>query len=114
MQLGVIGLGTMGANLARNAARNGATVAIFNRTKEKTDAFMKDFGKEGDFSACHSLEDLIKVLKPPRAILLMVKAGEAVDQIIEELLQATSYKLTIFSSTEVTVITEIQRRERSN
>ena len=44
MQLGVIGLGTMGANLARNAARKGAKVAVFNRTGEKTDAFMKEFG----------------------------------------------------------------------
>ena len=85
MQLGVIGLGTMGANLARNAARNGATVAVFNRTTEKTDAFMKIYGKEGTFVACHALKDLVKALTPPRAILVMVKAGEAVDAMIEEL-----------------------------
>lgn len=90
LQLGVIGLGTMGANLARNAARNEATVAVFNRTTEKTDAFMKEFSKEGDFVACHSLKDLVKALKPPRQILLMIKAGEAVDQMIEELLPLLS------------------------
>ncbi|TSC59033.1 MAG: 6-phosphogluconate dehydrogenase [Candidatus Peregrinibacteria bacterium Greene0416_19] len=85
-QLGVIGLGTMGANLARNAARNGARVAVCNRSPEKTDAFMQSHGTEGKFVACASLKDLRKALKVPRAILLMVKAGEAVDIVIQELL----------------------------
>ena len=85
MQLGVIGLGTMGANLARNAARNGATVAVYNRTTEKTSTFLKAHGKEGKFVACKTIEALCKALKPPRPILLMVKAGEAVDQMIREL-----------------------------
>lgn len=86
MQLGVIGLGTMGANLARNAARNGAEVAVFNRTNERTDAFIKDHGDEGSFVACKTIGDLVKTLKQPRAILLMVKAGEAVDAVVDELL----------------------------
>lgn len=84
MQLGVIGLGTMGANLARNAASRGATVAVYNRTKEKTDEFLKLHKKEGKLVACHSLEELVKALKPPRPILLMVKAGDAVDEVIRE------------------------------
>lgn len=83
--LGVIGLGTMGANLARNAARNGAKAVVFNRTTEKTDAFMKEFGKEGDIIATNSLKDFVESLTPPRPILLMVKAGDAVDEVIEEL-----------------------------
>ncbi|MBI3331940.1 NADP-dependent phosphogluconate dehydrogenase [Candidatus Peregrinibacteria bacterium] len=86
MQLGLIGLGTMGANLARNAARNGATVAVYNRTKEKLDAFIEEHGKEGVFVACKTYAELAKALKPPRPILLMVKAGEAVDQVLKELL----------------------------
>src|SRR4051812_36107745 len=86
MQLGVIGLGTMGGNLARNAARNGAKVAVFNRTMERTDEFMKNHGGEGAFTACHSIEEFVKALKPPRPILLMVKAGGAVDDVLEELL----------------------------
>ena len=86
LQLGVIGLGTMGANLARNAASRGATVAVFNRTAAKTDEFMKKHAKEGTFIACHTLEELKKALKPPRPILLMVKAGQPVDDVIGELL----------------------------
>jgi 6-phosphogluconate dehydrogenase len=77
----------MGVNLARNAARNGARVAVFNRTKEKLDAFMAAYGKEGEFVACRTLTEVAKALRPPRPILLMVKAGEAVDGIIDELLK---------------------------
>jgi len=84
MQLGVIGLGTMGANLARNAARNGAQVVLFNRTKDKTRAFMKQFGTEGDFVPAETLRQFLSALGTPRVILLMVKAGEAVDAVIEE------------------------------
>ncbi|MFA6039079.1 MAG: NADP-dependent phosphogluconate dehydrogenase [Candidatus Peribacteraceae bacterium] len=83
--LGIVGLGTMGENLARNAARNGAAVSVFNRTPEKTDAFMKEYGGEGTFAAFHSLVEMIRSLPQPRAIILMVKAGEAVDRMIGEI-----------------------------
>ena len=85
-QLAVIGLGTMGANLARNAARTGAKVVVYNRTPEVTDAFMKEFDGEGNFKACKDYKELKKALKPPRAVLLMVKAGPAVDAVIADLL----------------------------
>ncbi|HLD07751.1 MAG TPA: NAD(P)-binding domain-containing protein, partial [Candidatus Peribacterales bacterium] len=85
MQLGVIGLGTMGANLARNAARNGAEVILFNRTAEKVDEFMKEYGREGKFIPCKTLKELVKNLKAPRAILLMVNAGGPVDEVIDAL-----------------------------
>lgn len=84
-QLGVIGLGTMGANLARNAARNGAKVAVYNRTEETMHQFMKDFGKEGSFVPCKSYEELTRSLATPRAILIMVKAGDPVDAVLEDL-----------------------------
>ncbi len=84
--LGVIGLGTMGANLARNAASRGATVAVFNRTTETTHEFMKTHEKEGKFVACVTYTDLLKALPQPRAILIMVKAGDAVDTVITDLL----------------------------
>ena len=84
-QLAVIGLGTMGANLARNAARNGAKVAVFNRSEEKTDEFMSEYGKEGMIEGYKSYKELVQALTPPRPILIMVKAGEAVDEVIDEL-----------------------------
>ena len=85
MQLGVIGLGTMGANLARNAARNGAEVFVFNRTQERTDEFMAAHKSEGAIKSCDSLDALVSSLHTPRPILLMVKAGDAVDEMIVSL-----------------------------
>jgi 6-phosphogluconate dehydrogenase len=85
-QLGIIGLGTMGANLARNAARNGAEVFVYNRTAEKTDAFMKDYASEGNFIATKSYEELTGAFADTKVILIMVKAGEAVDAVITDLL----------------------------
>ncbi len=86
MQLGVIGLGTMGANLARNAARNGVRVFLFNRTTEKTTEFMQKFGEEGKFVPTETLRQMVSEMSSPRAILLMVKAGDPVDAVMEELL----------------------------
>ena len=84
-QLAIIGLGTMGANLARNAARNGAKVVVYNRSPEKTDEFIKQYGKEGMIEGHKSYKELVQALTPPRPILIMVKAGEAVDEVIDEL-----------------------------
>src|SRR5881296_3664854 len=84
-EMGVVGLATMGMNLARNLASHGVTVAVFNRTRERTDAFMAAHGKEGDFKPAGTLDELVKSLKPPRAILLMVKAGAPVDEAIGSL-----------------------------
>ncbi len=85
MQLGVIGLGTMGANLARNAASHGIAVSVFNRTREKTDAFIASHGGEGKFTPSISLGEFCKSLKRTRVILLMVQAGSAVDAVCNEL-----------------------------
>lgn len=83
--IGLIGLGTMGANLARNAGRNGAVVAVYNRTGEKTDAFMQSHGSEGKFIACRTIDELLSALPSPRTIILMVNAGSPVDDVIKEL-----------------------------
>ena len=83
---GVIGLSTMGGNLARNAASRGLTVAVYNRTPERTDAFMEAHKDEGKFLPCKSFAELRASLTHPRALLLMVKAGQAVDDVIKELL----------------------------
>lgn len=85
LQLGVIGLATMGSNLARNAARNGATVTVFNRTATKTDEFLASYGSEGTFVGAKTLQEFVAALTSPRPILLMVKAGQPVDDVIEEL-----------------------------
>jgi 6-phosphogluconate dehydrogenase len=112
MQLGVIGLGTMGANLARNAARNGAKVAVYNRTKDKTDVFMKRYGSDGDFVSCGTLKELAKALKPPRPILIMVSAGKPVDAVIADVLPYLS-KGDILIDGGNSHYTDTERREES-
>src|SRR5450756_1354538 len=84
-EIGVVGLATMGENLARNLASHGARVVVYNRTRKRTDDFMAAHAGEGDFRAAGSLEELARILTPPRAILLMVKAGSAVDESIDSL-----------------------------
>src|SRR5579859_5874406 len=77
----------MGQNLARNLASHGVRVAVYNRTRRRTDEFMAAHGGEGDFKPAGSLEELAAILHPPRAVLLMVKAGSAVDDSIDELVR---------------------------
>src|SRR6266481_8117702 len=84
-ELGIVGLATMGMNLARNLASHGVRVAVFNRTRHRTDEFMASYGAEGDFKPSATLEELVHILTPPRAILLMVKAGSPVDEGIDAL-----------------------------
>ena len=84
--LGVFGLSTMGANLARNAARNGFGVALFNRHAARTDELVAEHGSEGRFISARSIADFTAALAKPRAILIMVQAGKPVDDVIEELL----------------------------
>ncbi|RYB94288.1 NADP-dependent phosphogluconate dehydrogenase [Nocardioides oleivorans] len=83
--IGLTGLATMGRNLARNIARNGHTIAVHNRTTAKMTALVDEFGDEGDFVGCESLEDLVAAIERPRAVVVMVKAGEATDAVIDEL-----------------------------
>jgi 6-phosphogluconate dehydrogenase len=83
--IGVIGLATMGANLARNAARKGFRVAIDNRHAERTDALVRNHGHEGSFVPAHTLAEFVAALARPRAIIMMVQAGKAVDELIGEL-----------------------------
>jgi 6-phosphogluconate dehydrogenase len=83
--IGVMGLAGMGANLARNAARNGFGVALFNRNHERTDELMAQHGREGRFFPAANLTDFIASIAKPRPILIMVKAGPPVDEVIDEL-----------------------------
>jgi 6-phosphogluconate dehydrogenase len=84
-ELGIVGLATMGQNLARNFASRGVRVVVYNRTRKRTDEFMANHGAEGDFRAAASLDELVDKLARPRAVLLMVKAGAPVDEAIQSL-----------------------------
>jgi 6-phosphogluconate dehydrogenase len=84
---GLIGLAVMGENLALNIESRGYKVAVFNRTTEKVDEFINGRAKGKSFIGCHSIEELVKKVKKPRKIMMMVKAGQPVDDLIEQLLE---------------------------
>ena len=84
-ELGVTGLATMGANLARNVARNRFPVAVHNRTERRTRELLERHGDEGELVGTFSTEEFVAALERPRRILVMVKAGPAVDAVLEEL-----------------------------
>ncbi len=84
-QFGLTGLAVMGQNLARNIAHHGFSIAVHNRTTERTDRFMAEFGGEGAITGTHSVEDFVAAIARPRPIMIMVKAGKPVDDVIAEL-----------------------------
>jgi 6-phosphogluconate dehydrogenase len=81
--IGLIGLAVMGQNLVLNMNDHGYTVAVYNRTVSKVDDFLKDEAKGTKVVGAHSIEELIGSLKTPRRVMLMVKAGDTVDKMIE-------------------------------
>ncbi|MFF9360345.1 NADP-dependent phosphogluconate dehydrogenase [Streptomyces griseoluteus] len=83
-QIGVTGLAVMGRNLARNFARNGYTVALHNRTASKTRELVEEFGDEGEFVPAETAKEFVAALERPRRLVIMVKAGEPTDAVIEE------------------------------
>jgi 6-phosphogluconate dehydrogenase len=83
--IGLIGLAVMGENLALNIASRGFRIAVYNRTASVTDAFVAGRGKLPNVVGCQSLEELVAALATPRKIMMMVKAGPAVDELIETL-----------------------------
>src|SRR5580704_5756332 len=88
--IGLIGLAVMGENLALNIESRGYRVAVFNRTTSVVDHFISGRAAGKNFVGCHSVEDLVKSLAKPRKVMLMVKAGPAVDALIEQLLPLLS------------------------
>ena len=84
-QIGVTGLAVMGRNLARNLARNGYTVAVHNRSYERTRRLVDEFGHEGTFVPSEAMADFVASLARPRAVIIMVKAGGPTDAVIDEL-----------------------------
>lgn len=84
--IGLIGLAVMGQNLVLNMNDHGFKVAVFNRTTSKVDEFINNEAKGTQVVGAHSAEELCKLLKRPRRVMLMVKAGDVVDQTIEHVL----------------------------
>ncbi|MEJ5927323.1 NADP-dependent phosphogluconate dehydrogenase [Corynebacterium sp. H128] len=86
--IGVVGLAVMGSNLARNFASRGHTVAVFNRSYEKTAVLMHEFGADGDFIPAKTIEEFVASLERPRRAIIMVQAGAATDAVINQLADA--------------------------
>ena len=84
--IGLIGLAVMGQNLVLNMNDHGFKVAVFNRTVSKVDDFIANEAKGTEVVGAHSVEELASLLKRPRRVMLMVKAGDTVDQMIDHIL----------------------------
>ena len=84
--IGLIGLAVMGENLIMNMESKGFTVACYNRTVEKVDNFINGRAKGKNIIGCHSIQELVDNLEKPRKVFCMVKAGAAVDAMIEQLI----------------------------
>ncbi len=84
--IGLIGLAVMGENLVMNMESKGFTVAVYNRTTEKVDRFTAERAAGKNIIGCHTLEELRDNLEKPRKVFMMVKAGQPVDSLIEQLL----------------------------
>lgn len=84
--IGLIGMAVMGQNLALNMNDHGYTVAVYNRTLSKVDGFVTGPAQGTSVAGTHSIEELISVLKRPRRVMLIIKAGKPVDATIEKLI----------------------------
>lgn len=84
--IGLIGLAVMGQNLVLNMNDHGFKVAVFNRTVSKVDDFLANEAKGTQVVGAHSIEEFVSLLKRPRRLMLMVKAGDTVDQMIDHVL----------------------------
>lgn len=84
-KVGLIGLGVMGENLALNIERNGYQIAVFNRHTEKVDAFVNGPAKGKNVIGCKDEATFVKSLERPRKVILLVKAGDAVDQTVAKI-----------------------------
>ena len=84
-QIGLTGLAVMGRNLARNIARHGHPIAVHNRTVARMTSLVEEFAEEGTFVGSESLKEFVASIRRPRAIIVMVKAGEGTDAVIDEL-----------------------------
>ncbi|MCU0411866.1 MAG: NAD(P)-binding domain-containing protein, partial [Bacteroidetes bacterium] len=84
--IGLVGLAVMGENLVLNMESRGFTVAVYNRTVDKVDAFVNGRAKGKKVIGARTIADLVASLKTPRKVMLMVKAGKPVDDFIEQII----------------------------
>ena len=85
-QIGMVGLAVMGENLAMNMESHGFTVAVYDVRPGVVEHFMQGRGAGKGFIGAHSWQELADSLQPPRKVMLMIRAGEPVDQVIAQLL----------------------------
>ena len=84
--IALIGLAVMGQNLVMNMAENGYTVAVYNRTTSVVDDFIGGSAKGMSIIGAHTLKELVATIKRPRRVMLLVKAGKPVDDLIDSLI----------------------------
>ena len=84
-KIGLVGLGVMGRNLALNIERNGFPIAVWNRNPQKMHDFISEEGEGKALLGVEKLPDLMAALEKPRRIILMVQAGAAVDEVIDQI-----------------------------
>ncbi|NLV48666.1 MAG: decarboxylating NADP(+)-dependent phosphogluconate dehydrogenase [Clostridiaceae bacterium] len=85
-QIGLIGLAVMGENLAMNMLSKGFTVAVYNRTQAKVSEFVSGRARQMNVIGCYSVAELVRSLAKPRLVMMMIKAGQPVDDMIDELI----------------------------
>src|SRR6266581_5614560 len=109
--IGIIGLAVMGENLALNMESKGFSVAVFNRTTEVTDKFAAGRGKERNIQPTQTLQEFVGALKKPRKVMMMIKAGKPVDQVIGEVAPLLDKGDVIIDGGN-SLFTDTQRREK--
>jgi 6-phosphogluconate dehydrogenase len=109
--IGLIGLAVMGENLALNIESRGFRIAVFNRTTSVVDELLAGRAKDKNFVGCHSLESLVASLATPRKVMMMVKAGPAVDALIDQLIPLLSPGDVIIDGGN-TLYTDTERRTK--
>ena len=111
-EFGLTGLAVMGQNLARNVAHKGFSIAVHNRTTQKTTDFMAEHGHEGKFTGSSSTEEFVQAIARPRPIMIMVKAGAPVDAVIDELVPLLDEGDILIDGGN-SYFTDTQRREKA-
>ena len=108
--IALIGLAVMGQNLILNMNDHGYTVVAYNRTVSKVDEFLSKEAKGTKVIGAHSIEEMVKLLKRPRRVMMLVKAGQAVDDFIEQLIPHLEPPLQAVERIEVRFDLELIRR----